>query len=370
MDEKYSGIPEYSLRLLREILKIDTRNEYILFYNSFKDISERIPKFDNANVRIVKTNYPSKIFNYIFQKLFSWPKLDRLLEVDVFFMPHINFFSFGPNVKTIITVHDLSFLIYPEYFSFKKNIWHWSLKVKNNFKKFDQIIAISNNTKQDLIEYCGIDKDKIQLIYSGISEDFKKITINNPRLEEVKQKYKLPDKFILYLGTVEPRKNVDGLIVAYEKLIDENPQLADFELVIAGAKGWKYGKIIKIWKESKYYKKIKFTSYVDREDKVYLYNLANIFVYPSFYEGFGFPPLEAMACAVPVVASANSSLGEVLGDAAVFIDPYNINTIKQAMKEMLENKIFQESLIKKGHVNVEKYKWSNTAKEFLKLINK
>ncbi len=240
MDEKYSGIPEYSLCLLREILKIDKDNEYILFYHSFKDVGTRNPEFKNANIRIIKTKYPSKLFGYILQNIFSWPKLDRLLNVDVFFMPHINFFAFSGNSKTIITVHDLSFLLYPEFFSLKKNIWHRMLNIGYNLRKFDQVIAISKNTKQDLIEQCGVEENKIKLIHSGISSSFKKIKIDNPRLVEVREKYNLPKKFILYLGTIEPRKNVDGLILAYESLIDENSNLRDIELVVAGAKGWKY----------------------------------------------------------------------------------------------------------------------------------
>lgn len=370
MDEKYSGIPEYSLALLREILKIDTENEYILFYNSFKDVSDRIPEFKNANVSIVKTKYPSKLFAYILQNVFSWPKLDRLLQVDVFFMPHINFFAFSSRTKTMITVHDLSFLLYPEFFSIKKNIWHKMLNVRHNLKKFDQAIAISENTKQDLIEQCGINEDKIKLIHSGISSNFKKVAVDDPRLVEVRKKYALPNNFILYLGTIEPRKNVDGLIVAFEKLMDENTDLKNLELVIAGAKGWKYSKTIKLWEKSKYRNKIKFTSYVDRQDKLYLYNLASIFVYPSFYEGFGFPPLEAMACGVPVIASANSSLTEILGEAAIFINPYNVNSIKQAIKELMQDQTYREKLIEYGFSNVDKYNWARTAENFLSLVSK
>ncbi len=369
MDEKYSGIPEYSLRLLQEVLEIDTDNEYILFYNSFKDISDRIPEFNNSNVSIVKTNYPSKLFGYIMQKVFAQPKLDRLLDVDVFFMPHINFFAFSPRVKSIIAVHDLSFLLYPEFFSIKKNIWHKAMNVKKNLKKFDKVIAVSNNTKQDLIELCGLDEDKIELVHSGVLDSFRKIEDDNLRLNEVREKYNLPKKFFLYLGTIEPRKNVDGLILAFENLMDENPSLNDFELVIAGAKGWKYRKTINLWKQSRYFNKIKFTGYVDEGDKVYLYNLASIFVYPSFYEGFGFPPLEAMACGTPVIASANSSLTEILGEAAIFINPYNTTSIKQSMKELAQNQEYRTKLVERGYNNIEKYNWNKTANHFLKLIN-
>ncbi len=370
MDKKYSGISEYCFHLLEEIFQLDLKNEYILFYNSFKNVSQRIPQFKNDNVKIINTRYPSKFFNYILQKLFQRPELDHLLDVDVFFMPHMNFFALSANSKSIITIHDLSFMFYPEFFSFKKNIWHRAINIKKNLKKFDYIIAISDNTKKDLIKFCHVDEKKIKVIYSGISKDLKKIDPTNSCLDKVRLKYGLPKKFILYLATVEPRKNVDGLIKAYEKLMDENIILKDFGLVIAGARGWKYKKTMKYWEKSRYRHKIKFTSYIDAEDKVYLYNLATIFVYPTFYEGFGFPPLEAMACGIPVIASANSSLTEILGNAPVFINPYDVNSIKQAIKEIVNNYGFQQKMIKRGYVNIERFNWKNTAKEFLKLINK
>lgn len=369
MEDKYSGIPEYSLCLVRELLKIDKQNQYILFYNSFKDLSSKIPEFKNKNVSIVKTRYPSKFFGYILQKLLKWPKLDRLLKVDVFFMPHINFCAFSSKVKTMITVHDLSFLIYPRFFSLKKNIWHKAVNVKKMLKKFDCVVAISKNTKQDLVEYCQLDEKKIKVVYSGISKNFKKINQSDQRLKEVKQKYNLPNKFILSLCTIEPRKNIDGLIRAYEKFVEQNKDSSDLKLVIAGARGWKYNKVIETWKNSKYKDDIIFVSYVDKGDKVYLYNLAKIFIFPSFYEGFGFPPLEAMACGVPVITSANSSLTEILSSAAIFIDPYDINSIKQAISELVSSPQLRESLAQKGYSNVQTYTWEKTAKQMLAIID-
>ena len=122
MDKHYSGIPEYSYKIIKNILEIDKENEYVLFYNSWKNISDSLPDFKKPNVSYYRTKFPNKIFNYILQKTLKWPKIDKLLEVDVFFMPHINFIALSNKVKKIVTVHDLSFVMYPEYFSLRKNI--------------------------------------------------------------------------------------------------------------------------------------------------------------------------------------------------------------------------------------------------------
>ncbi len=369
LDKRNSGVPEYGLRLLKAMFEIDRDNEYILFYNSWRDLKNRVPDWRFDNVKIIKTNYPNKFFSYILQKIFKWPKLDRLLQVDVFFMPHINFFALSDQVEKIITIHDLSFVFYPDFFSKRKNIWHRALSLQKNLLKFDKIIAVSENTKQDLIEYIGVQPEKIKVIRSGISAEFKKIASHEPTLRTVKEKYTLPDNFILYLGTIEPRKNIDGLIKAYELLLSNNPHLENVELVLAGAYGWKYKKILKIWQRSSYRPKIKFIGYVKAVEKVYLYNLAKLFVYPSFYEGFGFPPLEAMASGTPVVFGANSALAEISADAGVLINPYNINSITQAMREVLDDQALRQQLIQAGQQTAQDYDWAKTARETIKLCS-
>ncbi|MFH1232239.1 MAG: glycosyltransferase family 1 protein, partial [Patescibacteria group bacterium] len=293
--------------------------------------------------------------------------------------------------KSLITVHDLSFLRNPEFFSLRKNFWHNMINVSKLLKKFKQIIAISENTKRDIIELCGISPDKIKVIYSGVGEEYKQITnlnlielkdtecsighsvskaIEAKRLNEVKQKYNLPDNFILYLGTIEPRKNIEGIIKAYNQLRIDNSELEDVKLIIVGGKGWKSKNIYKEWDLSEYKDDIKFLDYISSENKVYLYNLASVFLYPSFYEGFGFPPLEAMACGTPVIASYSSSLPEVIGDAGLLVDPYNITEIANALKQILLNKDLSDKLIKKGLEQAKQFSWIKTAREYLEVFSR
>jgi len=322
MDEKYSGVSEYSLKLVQEILQLDHVNRYQLFYNSAKDISGRMPEFNYSNVKIVKKNIPNKFLNYFLFKFFNWPKVDKILNIDTFFMPHINFIAITPptppfsnrRIKggSILTIHDLSFLRFPEFFSFRKNFWHKMINVSKLINKFDKIIAVSENTKNDIVELCNVDPRKIRVIYSGVDRDYTMLNSKALELSCVKKKYKLPEKFILFLGTVEPRKNLEGLISAYNELRNTSNDFRKYKLIIAGGRGWKSENIYKEWEKSSYKDDIKFLGYIDRKDKVYLYNLASVFVYPSFYEGFGFPPLESMACGTPVISSFTSSLSEIV----------------------------------------------------------
>lgn len=388
MDKHYSGVPEYTSNLVKEILRLDKKNEYKLFYNSGKDVSGRIPDFAGSNVKIISTGYPNKIFNFVMQKTSRRPKIDQLLKVDLFFMPHINFVALSNKCKSVLTIHDLSFLPaspltsqggpassltskggrYPEFFSLRKNFWHKMINVKKLVRRFDKIIAVSENTKNDIVELCGVSPEKVKVIYSAVDMRFRKVDREHVRLPEVKEKYGLPDKFILYLGNLEPRKNIRGIIQAYSELRAKNKELKEVKLAIVGSRGWKSKNIFKAWQESRYKDDIKFLGYVPAVDKIYLYNLATLFVYPSFYEGFGFPPLEAMACGTPVVTSFASSLPEIVGDAAIMVDPYNIADIAGAMEQVLISRGLQNDLIKKGLEQARRFSWKKTAKEYLEVF--
>ena len=370
LDARPSGVSEYVLNLLKEMFKLDTANEYRLFYNCFGDCPN-LPEFKQANVKLIKYNYPNKVLNYLLFKIFNYPKLDKDLAVDVFFMPHLNFIGLSVGAKSLLTVHDLSFLKYPEFFSARKNFWHRMVKAKKLLKRFSLVIAVSENTKRDIMELGGINPDKVKVIYSGVGEEYKKLPLINYQfsVKRVRDKYNLPERFILYLGTIEPRKNVDGIIRAYNQLRVMSCELRDYKLIIAGARGWKSENIYREWDKSAFKNDIKFLGYVEPDDKIYLYNLASVFIYPSFYEGFGFPPLEAMACGVPVVASFASSLPEVLGQAALLVDPYNIQDMAGGLEQVLTDENLKNKLIARGLELVKQFDWKKAAREYLRILN-
>ncbi len=372
MDKKYSGVSEYVFNLIKAITNINKKKPYSinnnykikLFYNSAFKIKHSIPKFE-SDIKYVYTRYPNKFFNYILQKILNYPKIDKLLDVDVFLMPHFNFLAIS-KAKKIITVHDLSFLKYPSFFTKRKNFWHKMLNIKKILRTSDKIVAISANTKKDIVNLIGINKDRVKVIHSGIDRNFKVLEKNNPTLKKIKQKYNLPDKFILYLGTLEPRKNIESIILAFEEFIKKQKN-KNILLVIAGEKGWKNNNIFKIAKRLN--NKIKFLGYIPKNEKIYIYNLASIFIFPSFYEGFGFPPLESMACGTPVITSNTSSLPEIVTNNAITINPYNKQDIITALNELYFDKNLNKFLIEKGIKQVNKFNWELTSIKYLKLLN-
>ena len=370
MDKQYSGVAEYVLNLLHALFKLDQVNQYFLFYNSAHDLSQVMPSFNYPNVQIVKRRYPNKVLNYILLKFFHWPRTSRLFgqQLDYFLMPHLNFIATEKNIKNILTVHDLSFLRYPYFFSWQKNFWHYLINVKKLIKKFNQIVVISENTKQDLIELCEFPAEKIKVIYSAIDKKYLPVAKTDEQILRIKQKLNLPNKFILSLGTIEPRKNLAGLIAGYEKFREHNPEAIEIKLVIAGGQGWKNKNIYQLIKSSKYSQDIILTGYVSNQEKVALYNLAEVLVYPSFYEGFGFPPLEAMACNLPVICSFAASLPEVVGQGAILIDPYNARQISQALKMIIFDQELRNNLTAKAKIELEKFNWEKVAREYLQLL--
>jgi glycosyltransferase involved in cell wall biosynthesis len=369
MEREHSGVPEFAHQLIRELMSLDTQNQYRLFFNSARDLSKNIPDFSTFDAEIVNTRYPNKVFNLIMQKTLGMPKIDRLLGCDLFFMPTINFISLSDQCRKIITVHDLSFLKHGEFFSCKRKLWHYLINVKKLLHQFENIVAVSASTKRDLIELCGIAPEKISVIHSGLSQEYRPIAKDDDRLQEVKKKYNLPDKFIFHLGTIEPRKNLIGLVKAYDYLMDNTPDFADYKLVIAGGSGWKNKEIYKTINRAERFRSIKHIGFMNKEDKVYVYNLASIFVYPSHYEGFGFPPLEAMASGTPVVTSSVSSLPEIAGKGAILVNPNNFQEIAESIRLVLSNNELKNELVKNGLAQAKKFSWQKTAKAYLDLFN-
>lgn len=371
-DGKITGVEEYTMNILERLFELDKKNQYILFLNSFHD-SHFNPKifsqFKNVSVR--QFHYPNKLLNFCFWYL-GWPHVDKMLGgVDIFFMPNINFIALSKDVKLVLTIHDLSYEIFPETFSIKRRLWHNILNPRKLCRRADRIIAVSDSSKKDIMGHWKINEEKIIRIYNGISDDFEQFDRNNPKLIEIKEKYHLPFNFIFYMGTVEPRKNIPTIVKAYDHLREsKNPQLEKYKLVIAGGKGWKVKNILDEMRGAKFTRDIIFTSCITNEDKAAVYMLASLFVYPSFFEGFGIPLLEAMRAGVPIVTSNTSSIPEVVGDAAVMIDPDKPDELCVAMKKILLDRDFQTRLKEEGRKRSVRFNWRTSARELMEVFRK
>lgn len=358
---KKSGVEEYIINLLSNMLKLNTDIQFKLFYNGYKKVKLDFDFLELKNVELKNFKIPNRFLDFSFQYL-NFPKIDKLLGgVDVFFSPHFFSLAISKKCKLVTTFHDLSFENHKEFYSLGKRYWHFSMNPKKKALLSDKIITVSNSTKNDLIKIYNINSEKIKVIHLGLN----KITnIHHPisKISIIKEKYNLPEKYILYLGTLEPRKNIIGLIKAFENLKSEH------KLVIAGSKGWLYKNIFKLYQNSLVKNKIIFTGFIDDEDKSLLYSLADLFVYPSFYEGFGFPPLEAMQYKTAVITSNFSSFPEAVGQAAIMINPYNINELSQAMNNLLNDENLKNNLIKKGFQQTKKFSWHKCAEETLNTL--
>lgn len=360
-----TGVGEYASELISAILNLDKQNKYFLFYNSYSDVSNNVPKWRQDNVQYIITRWPNKVFNG-FIKIAGVPKLDKIMgNIDVFFSPNLNFTSLSKKTKFVLTIHDLPFEIFPEFFSPKQRLWHKMINPKKQCERADVIMVPSENTRRDIVDRYKLNPEKIKVLYHGLPQIFyKKELIGNS--QKIKEKYKLPDKFILFLGTVEPRKNITGLIRAFETAHGSLP--ADYSLVIAGTNGWNYDKIFERANLSPVKDRIKFIGYVEPEEKPALYSLAHAFVYPSFYEGFGFPVIEAMACGTPVITSNRSSLPEITQNAAYLINPDNTVSIAQGIIKILNNKNIWDFYVSQGLRQAQKFSWAATADKWLGIV--
>lgn len=372
ISRQLTGVGIYTWEILNHLFALDQKNKYKLFYNSARGLSSKVKEQFSSyqNVKLFSFKYPNKLLNASLFFLNS-PKIDKMIGgCDLFWFPNLNFWSISKNCRSIITVHDLSFKRIPWAYSEKRRLWHKLVKPQDKLRRADKIIAVSENTKNDLIDIYGLAEDKVGVVHPGVE-------IRNPtclceaeaslrrrQVSEIRNpNFELPERFILFLGTLEPRKNVEGVIQAFEKVNQK-----DLHLVIAGGQGWLYQKIYRMARRSKNKDRIVFLDYINPEERWVLYQKAQLLVWPSFYEGFGFPPLEAMSQGCPVITSANSSLPEVVGEASFLVDPYNIEEISQAINIVLNDSQLRQRLIEKGYEQVKKFSWQDSAKKILKLF--
>lgn len=290
--------------------------------------------------------------NFLWSQIFLPFHLYFKKEIDVFFSPAHYAPRLSP-VPCVITIHDLSYFYYPQEF-LKKDLYQLKKWTAYSVAKAQKIIAVSKTTKKDLMKFYHIPEEKIAVIYNGCNQ------IRNPKHEIRNQ-----NPYILYVGTLQPRKNVATLIEAFHLLLKEKPE---YRLIIVGKKGWLYENIFDQVNDLKLHDKVTFTGYVSDEEKNALYANASVFVLPSLYEGFGIPLLEAMSWDCPVIASWNASLPEIGADACLYFDPKNPDELKNKMFEVITNKSLRQELIHKGKKRVELFSWEKCGKETLEVI--
>ncbi len=350
---EFSGVESYTVNVLQNLIESDSKTLYKLFYNGFAP--KEFDFFHFINTEYIQTRIPNKFLNLCLV-LLGYPKLEKLTgEYNTLFMPNWNAIAISPLSKLVLTVHDTSPQLMPEFYGWKSRIWH-RLVIPKLIKRANKIVAVSEFTKTSLVEKMGVSTDKITVAPLGVDHDNFRPNLSIDRLRDVRNSYNLPGDFVLFVGTVEPRKNLSRLIEAFEKVDDKA-----LHLVIAGKLGWKYRAILKQIATSPKRRYIHMIGYVAEADKPYIMKLARVFAWPSLYEGFGLPVLEAMTVGTPVVTSNVSSLPEVAGDSALLVNPYNTDEIAQAISNLNNDETLREQYIARGLQRSKNFTWEKCA---------
>jgi len=364
------GAGRYIINLVRNLLEIDNKNTYVLTgrYTSteYLEIAYNLKKdFENNKIELKFYRTPQKKLD-LWNRL-KFPPLEFLgFKADILHCPD---YLIPPtlNKNIVLTIHDLAFLRFPD-FNFDWFIKKYTGEVKKNAQISKKIIADSKSTKNDIVRFFKIDPAKVEVVYLAADNLFKKLLEKEKDISVLK-KYKIDKKYILSVGTIEPRKNFITLIEAFN-LIKHNINNFDYKLVIAGQTGWKSEATYEKREKSPYKEDILFIGRVPDQDLVQIYNQAELFVYPSLFEGFGLPPLEAMSCGLPVIASRTSSLKEVVGDAGILISPGDNIELQKQILYVLKNEEIKEELKGKSLVQSKKFSWVDTAGRTLDIYNR
>ncbi len=346
-----AGIGQYILHLIGGLARIDHENEYVLL-QSRKDESMIL---EQPNFRRVSLWTPShhRLERYSLNVELIRLGLDVLHSPD-FIPPH------RPHCKSVITIHDLAFLLYPHFLT-KESARYYG-HIDQAVRWTDHIIAVSQSTKRDVIQHLGVPEDKITVVYEAANPIFQPMDREEAR-KQVRLRYGVDGPYILFVSTIEPRKNVPTLIRAVWQLIDCYKE--DVHLILAGGKGWLYEDAFAMVDSLRLDDRVHFVGRVSSDDLLYLYNAAELLAHPAFYEGFGLPPLEAMACGLPVVVSNVASLPEVVGDAGLLFDPHEVDELTVAMWRVLSDESLRREMREKGLAQAARFSWERAARETL-----
>ena len=355
---QHAGLGRYAQELLLALAVTDGQNEYVVFYNNpaaawVDPTLERFPKITTP------LSYKPWRLSAMLAHFARIPQ-DSLFPGVALFHATDHLLPYFRRIKSVFTLHDLIFIFHPETHK-PLNRWFLTLMMPRFLRAADAVIAVSECTKRDAVRFYGIPEEKITVIYEGVNPRFRPASPET--IASVRARYNLPEHFILYVGTIEPRKNLTALLEAFHHLLATH----DLRLVIVGKKGWLYEGFFLRLRELGLEDRVIFTGYVPDEDLPAIYSAAELFVFPSLYEGFGLPVLEAMACGVPVICSNTSSLPEVAGDAALLVDPTDVRALAGAMEQALTDEALRVTLRARGIERAQRFTWARAAQETMQV---
>jgi len=345
-----AGVGRYTREIVQHLAQVAPDDRFLLPYFDFKGDATPID-IPNAEQHPIRW-CPGRIAQLAW-KTIKWPPYDMFAgDADLYHFPN---FIIPPlrNKKSVVTIHDMSFVPYP-HFAEERNVSYLNHHIKDTVKRADAIITVSKFSASEISTYLGVSEDRVFAIHHGISDTF--ASPPAPEIATVLAGYKLDKPYLLTVGTIEPRKNIPLLIEIFEKLED-----FDGDLVIAGGLGWKYEPIVERIKKSPRAKSIRLLGYTEDDKLPALYSGASAFMVTSHYEGFGFPPVEAMACGTPVISSIGGSLAEVLGEGAELVDSLSAEAWIEPVRKVLGDSQYREDLIQRGFQKSASYRWADAA---------
>lgn len=370
LDNYKTGIGWVAYNVINELKTLNVDNQYIMDFfilgnKKYEKYSNIIDYYKSKGFKIDVCNW----FSYsLFKMIWTFIPIPYSMlmkekaDVTLFFNYYI---PPGVKGKKVVMIHDMAYLAYPETVN-KKTLYMLKLNVKKACKSADKIITISHFSKNEIMKYLGVEDKKIEIMPIGVDFNIFKVYNDTEKINLIKKKYGIDRDYFLYLGTLEPRKNIVRMIDAYAMLKKEIYNIPKF--VIAGRKGWMYDEIFESVKKHGIEKDIIFTGYVEENEVPILMNGAKAFLFVSLYEGFGMPVLEAMACGTPVITSNVASMPEVIGNCGVLVNPMSTEEIKNGMRKIIENKIETEKMKESALERCKSFTWENTAKKVLEIL--
>jgi glycosyltransferase involved in cell wall biosynthesis len=376
---KNRGIGNYALSQFTTMINMDKENNYF-FFNLLEDykLSQFIENISNFKVSyfycgkdnfLLKNTLYNNIIGDIIRNYLKKNKIDVFYITSPFESTYpIYKKEWFKNVKVVATVYDIIPYVLKDKYLADKNTYNWYMKCVEMLKWVDKCLVISNSVKEDMVKYLDFDETKIAVIHGAVNEFYKKIDIDEGSKKELFSKFGIEDKYILCTGGDDDRKNIKDLIIAYSKIGKE--LINEYQLVIVcKLSADSINSYTKIIKDNKVSGRVILTNFVDDDELLMLYNLAYLMAFPSKYEGFGLPVVEAFACGTPVLTSNNSSLGEIASDAAVLVNPYSVKDITQGLIKALTITDLNK-LIENGYKKLKTYNWENVSRLAIDEINK
>ena len=340
------GIGTYIRNLLRYLARIDTASDYVLLCQAQDlDVAATL----GPNFRTVLEPSP----NYSFREQVHVPWVLRREQPDLYHAPHY-VLPAAVRCPSVVTIHDCIHLRFPQYLPNRAAYLYARASMWAAARQADAILTVSEASKRDILRYCNVPEQKVVVVHNAIDERFATVP-DAEDVARVRERYQLTHGFVLYVGNIKPHKNLVRLIEAFAR-VRRGPH-EDLKLLIIGDQISKHPALRLAVHHHKLHKHVRFLGYIPDETLAVLYRLAAAFVFPSLYEGFGLPPLEAMACGAPVVTSNTSSLPEVAGDAAVLVDPYSVDSIVEGIERVINDPALAADLRRRGPLRAREFSW-------------